>query len=110
MIFGTLGHNAAGTKEKLTPRTTIKSTANHCSGNIGNTKAKHKWQTIIMIAPTMSMEAPFPLLSKKIPKSGVKHIARIGKQLNSCAPTSGLTLKVFERKSGAYLWNGKIAE
>ena len=63
-----------------------------------------------MMAPAISIEAPFPLWSRKIPSSGVRHIARIGKQLNSWAAVAESTSSVTSRKFGAYLWNGKIAE
>ena len=110
IIFGTLGHKAAGTSEKLTPRITMSSTANHLCGNTGSRNAKLRWQAIMMTAPAISMEAPFPLKSRKMPSTGVRTIARIGKQLNSLDAVLASTLSVTSRKFGAYLWNGNIAE
>ena len=97
MILGTLGHSAAGTSEKLTPSTTTSSTANHCLGKAGSTNAKQRWQTIMITAPSISIEAPFPLWSRKMPRSGVRHMASMGKQLNSLDAVAASTPRVTSR-------------
>ena len=99
MIFGTDGHKAAGTNENETPRIAMIATAKALDGNIGRTKAKLRWQAIMMNEPIMSIEAALPLRSMKPPRNGVSIIAKIGKQLKSCAPFS--IPRVLFKKSGA---------
>ena len=82
MIFGTEGQSAAGTSEKLTPRITISVTASHFDGNAGSRNAKHRWQAIMITEPIINIDAPLPLRSRKKPRNGVRHMARMGKQLN----------------------------
>jgi len=62
-----------------------------------------------MMDPSISMDAPFPLRSRKIPSTGVRIIARIGKKLNSREAVPASIFRVTSRKLGAYLWKGKIA-
>ena len=88
IIFGTDGHKAAGTNENDTPRIAMIATANTFDGKIGKRNAKLRWQAIIMSEPTISIDAALPFLSIKPPRNGVRSIARIGKQLNNCAPLS----------------------
>ena len=61
MIFGTDGHIDAGTREKLTPNTKMVTKAKVLLGNAGNTNAKILWQTTMIIAPTIIIDAPLPL-------------------------------------------------
>ena len=52
-----------------------------------------------MIEPIISIDAALPLRSINAPRNGVRTIARIGKQLKSCAPL--VILRVLSKKSGA---------
>ena len=97
MIFGTDGHRAAGTSENETPNVTMSMRASVLLGNAGRTHAKPRWQTIMMIAPSISIEAPLPLKSRNAPRNGVRTIARIGKQLNSLEAASALMSNVSSR-------------
>ena len=97
MIFGTEGQRAAGTREKDTPNVTMRMRARALLGNAGRMNAKLRWHTIIMMAPSMSIEAPLPLKSRKAPRKGVRAIARIGKQLKSLEAVSASTLRVTSR-------------
>ena len=97
MIFGTLGQSAAGTSEKLTPRTRMSTTASAEDLATGSRNAKLRWQITIIIAPTRSMVAPFPFLSRNKPRNGVSTIARMGNTLNSLAAKSASTPRVTSR-------------
>ena len=97
MIFGTEGQRAAGTRENDTPSVTISTSANALLGNAGSRNAKLRWHTIMMMAPAISIDAPFPLKSRKAPRNGVSTIARIGKQLNRREAVSAVTPRVISR-------------
>ena len=73
MIFGTDGQRAAGTRENDTPRVTMRMRASTLLGNAGRMNAKLRWQTIMMMAPSISIEAPLPLKSRKAPRNGPQH-------------------------------------
>ena len=67
MIFGTLGHSAAGTSENDTPSVTTSVSASHCDGKSGSRNAKLRWQPVMMMAPIISIVAPLPLKSSSAP-------------------------------------------
>ena len=62
----------------------------------------------MMIAPSMSIVAPLPLLSRNAPRNGVSTIARIGNQRKRSAASVLGMLRVTSRKFVAYLWNGLV--
>ena len=101
MIFGTEGQSAAGTSENDTPSVTTSSSASHFEGKSGSRKAKLRWQAIMMTAPTMSIVAPLPRKSSSAPRKGVSTMARMGKQLKSCAADWASIPSVTSRKLGA---------
>ena len=51
----------------------------------------------MIIAPSISIVAPLPLRSRKIPSSGVRHMARIGKKLKSWEAVALSTPRVISR-------------
>ena len=111
MIFGTDGHRAAGTSAKLMPSTTIVARARNLLCVAGSAKANTKWQTIRSRAPQISIVAPFPFVSRNLPRNGVMMAAPIGNHLNmSEAVLAEIPSRLHWSMFAPYLWNGKIAE
>ena len=79
-------------------------------GRFRCTVANTKWQTNMSTAPSISMLAPFPLLSRKLPRKGVMMAAPMGNQ-KKISPASVLLIpRLHSNIFTAYFWNGKMAE
>ena len=79
-------------------------------GYSGSTNAKVRWQTIIRMAPKMSIVAPLPLWSRYRPRKGVMAAAPIGNQRKMSAAVWADTPRLLSSMLVAKRWKGKMAE
>ena len=108
--MGPTGQTAAVTNYKLIPSNIIAVYATYIVKYSFGQIANIKWQHIIINAPKINIDAPFPLLSKKLPRIGVSNIAPIGKYEKISLAS---VLEIPKRHSNIFdanFWNGNMAE